>query len=117
MAEILESLMLIVFSAGWYCSIGKMIRTGQASGKSISFVGLVCFGYLCGVLAKIVTFQETGALSALVYLYAWNCLVTGFDGWLVLFLTRREQRQAAAKPLQYDACDAGVDAPTLAGAG
>ena len=93
-AEILETVMLIVFSVGWYCSIAKMIRTKKASGKSISFVGTICFGYLCGVLAKLAVFNETGELSLLVYVYAWNCCVTAFDGWLVIVLTRREQHLA-----------------------
>jgi uncharacterized membrane protein len=117
MAEILETLMLIVFSAGWYCSIGKMIRTKKASGKSISFVGMVCFGYLCGVLAKIAFFQETGELSAVVYLYAWNCLVTAFDGWLVIVLNHREKRLAAAAQPQNGGCFARGDAPNHARAG
>ncbi len=102
MAEILETLMLIVFSAGWYCSIGKMVLTKKASGKSLSFVAAISFGYLCGALAKIAIFHETGELSALVYIYALNCVVTAVDGWLVIVLTRREQRLAAAIPLQND---------------
>ncbi len=105
--------MLIVFSAGWYCSIGKMIRTRKASGKSLGFVGMVCFGYLCGVLAKIAMFQETGELSMIVYLYAWNCVVTGFDGWLVIVLTRRERWLAVETPPPNDGCAVRMDAPTL----
>jgi len=93
-AETLETLMLIVFSLGWYCSIAKMIGTGKASGKSIVFVCTICFGFMCGVLAQLARFHETGALSFLVYVYAWNSLVCAFDGWLVIVLTRREQRLA-----------------------
>jgi uncharacterized membrane protein len=114
MAEILETLMLIVFSAGWYCSIGKMILTKKASGKSLSFVAAISSGYLCGALAKIAIFHETGELSALVYIYALNCVVTAVDGWLVIVLTRREKRLAAAILLQNNGRVARCDAPTLA---
>ena len=96
MAETLEMIMLILFSTGWYCSIGKMLWTQKASGKSISFVMTICLGYICGVMAKIAVFRETGDLSDLVYLYALNSLVTAFDGVLVVYLTRREQRLAAS---------------------
>lgn len=88
--------MLIVFSVGWYCSIGKMIRTKKASGKSLGFVGLNVLGYLFGILAKVAVFYETGEMPGLFYVYAWNISVIAFDGWLVIVLTRREQRLAAA---------------------
>lgn len=90
-AEYLETAMLFAFSVGWYCSIAKMLRTRQASGKSLGFVGLVCLGYLCGVLAKTVIFYQTGQLSGIIYVYGWNLAVTAFDGWLVYTLTAAER--------------------------
>lgn len=117
MAAILETMMLIVFSIGWYCSIGKMLWTKKASGKSISFVATICFGYLCGVLAKIAIFHETGELSPLVYVYAWNCLVTAFDGWLVIVLTRREQALEAGLPAPERRDAVRQPAPRLARTG
>lgn len=116
-AEILETLLLIVFSVGWYFSIGQMLLTKKASGKSLSFVAAISFGYLCGALAKIAIFHKIGALSALVYIYALNCVVTAVDGWLVIVLTRREQRLAAAIPPQDDGRVGSGNAPTLARAG
>lgn len=89
--------MLIIFSIGWYCSIGKMLLTKKASGKSLGFVGLICSGYLCGVLAKLANYHETGVLSGLIWVYGWNFCVTFFDGWLVVMLTRRENRKSERK--------------------
>jgi hypothetical protein len=83
MTDFLEAAMLTAFSVSWYCSIWKMLTTGRASGKSLGFVLLICAGYVCGIASKIVVFAETGAVSGLVLLYAWNLLVTGFDAFLV----------------------------------
>jgi len=89
MAEFLEVLMLAAFSVGWYWSIWKMLRTGQAGGKSLGFVFLICLGYFSGILSKVMDGFETGDMSRLVYLYAWNFAVTAFDAWLVISLSRR----------------------------
>lgn len=91
MTDFLEAAMLTAFSVSWYCSIWKMLTTGRASGKSLSFVLLICAGYICGIGSKVVMFVETGATSSLVLLYAWNLLVTGFDAFLVYYYGRRAQ--------------------------
>ncbi|MEL6266234.1 MAG: hypothetical protein AAFR52_11415 [Pseudomonadota bacterium] len=93
--EILETSMLIAFSVGWYCSIWHMVRARRASGKSLHFVMLVCAGYLLGVFAKLAAWYETGELSWVVYVFAWNLLVTLADLFLVLHYRRQEQEQEA----------------------
>lgn len=93
MTEILEALMLTAFSASWYCSIWKMMSTGQASGKSLGFVLLICVGYLCGIGSKLAGWSDTGVLSNLIFLYTWNLGVTAFDAWLVFSLSRQLRLQ------------------------
>jgi len=88
MTEYLEALMLTAFSVSWYCSIWKMLRTGQASGKSLGFVLLICLGYVAGIASKLVIWSQTGIMPNLIYLYTWNLVVTGIDAWLVLTLSR-----------------------------
>ena len=89
----LEAFMLICFSAGWYWSIARMIRVRAAVGKSACFVVLVCAGYLSGILAKAMLWWETGDLSPLILLYAWNLCVTAFDLALVLYFTRAARHE------------------------
>ena len=89
MNEILEATMLTAFSASWYCSIWKMLSTGQARGKSLGFVLLISFGYLCGIGSKLVGWSQSGDLSNLIFLYGWNLAVTGCDAWLVYRLSRQ----------------------------
>ena len=89
--EILEVGMLICFSIGWYWSIGRMLKVRAAVGKSPIFVVLVCTGYVCGILSKLALWRETGEISPLIWLYAWNFAVTAFDLLLVLHFSRKAQ--------------------------
>lgn len=95
--EYLEGLMLLCFSTGWYWSIGKMLVTKVAIGKSLHFVMIICTGYLLGVMSKLVGWNETGVLSSLVYFYGWNFLVTAFDACLVVHFTPRQQDRPLAR--------------------
>ncbi|WP_238547737.1 hypothetical protein [Meridianimarinicoccus roseus] len=95
MQQTYEAAMLISFSVSWYWSIAKMVRTGQAAGKSAFFVVLICCGYIAGVASKLEVWQATGILSPLIWLYLWNLVVTGIDLVLVLVLTRRAQARIA----------------------
>lgn len=88
MSPLLEAVMLGAFSISWYCSIWKMLRTRQASGKSLGFVLLICLGYVCGIASKLALYRDTGVWSELILLYIWNLLITGFDAWLVVQFTR-----------------------------
>jgi hypothetical protein len=87
----LELLMLFCFSIGWYWSIARMLRTGRAAGKSLTFVILVCTGYALGVASKLAHWRDGAELSPLVWVYGWNCLVVALDMALVVALTRRER--------------------------
>ena len=89
--EVFESLMLLCFSCSWYFSIFRMLRVQRASGKSAQFVVLICTGYIFGIAAKYYGWQTTGTLSPVVWLYAWNLLVTGFDLALVVHFSRLER--------------------------
>lgn len=91
--DIFETLMLLSFSVSWYWSIAHMLRTHHASGKSPAFVILICTGYVFGMIAKVSIWQDTGALSPIIYLYAWNLIVTLFDLFLVVHFNRRDARQ------------------------
>lgn len=94
--EYLEALMLICFSISWYWSIGKMLQTKVAAGKSFYFVLMICSGYLFGIASKLFAWNESGVLSELVYLYCWNFLVTSFDAYLVVRYTPKSAKRKEA---------------------
>lgn len=93
--EVLEAMMLIAFSISWYWSIARMVRMRTALGKSASFVVLICCGYIMGVMSKVLAYNDTGYLSPLVWLYAWNLMVTAFDLALVLYYARNNRQMTA----------------------
>lgn len=92
--EALEGLMLVSFSVSWYWSIAKMVRTKVAAGKSLYFVLMICFGYVLGISSKLVAWQEFGDVSALIWVYTWNLLVTAFDALLVVRYSRSTPQSA-----------------------
>jgi len=85
---VLETGMLLLFSVSWYCSVFRMLRVRAATGKSPAFVLLICTGYIMGVIWKVALWNETGVLSPVTWLYAWNGLVVALDLFLVLHYTR-----------------------------
>jgi hypothetical protein len=94
--QLLEAAMLCSFSVGWYFSIAKMLRTGQASGKSAMFVLLICTGYSAGCAAKVLNWQDGDSFDPVIWVYVWNLMVTSADLALVLVLTRRARGHRAA---------------------
>lgn len=100
MTDFLEASMLTAFSISWYWSIWKMVRTREASGKSLGFVLLIVVGYVCGIASKISGYFETGVLSPLIYLYLWNFVVIGFDAWLVVRFGKAHRDSMTLAPSQ-----------------
>ncbi len=86
--EILQTLMFFVFSTSWYWSIAKLLRTKSAAGKSLNFSLMVCIGYGLGIASLVVAWKEGGELNPLIWVFAWNLLVTIFDAALVVLYTR-----------------------------
>ena len=48
-----EFLMLFCFGFSWPFSILKSIRTGSTKGKSLMFMVLIFFGYVFGIIHKV----------------------------------------------------------------
>lgn len=87
--------MLLCFPVSWYWSIARMLSVRAAAGKSAVFVLLICTGYVFGIASKIWAGQATGEISWLVWLYAGNFVVTGFDLALVLYFRAPERGKPA----------------------
>ena len=59
MAQIFETMMLILFGLSWPFNISKSLRSRTARGKSIHFEMVIIVGYLCGIAGKIVGHNVT----------------------------------------------------------
>ena len=51
--ELCEILMLISFGFSWPFNAIKSYRARTAKGKSIQFLVLILFGYVCGIISKL----------------------------------------------------------------
>lgn len=62
MADLLEACMMICFGLSWPMSIRKSYLARTTKGKSLFFLVMITLGYVCGIIAKIVTNSITYAL-------------------------------------------------------
>ena len=83
--SIFEALMMISFGVSWPLSIYKTIKVKNPSGKSVAFLYLIIFGYLSGIVSKIVG----GHVDWVIALYALNALMVGTDLVLVCYYRAR----------------------------
>ena len=72
--SILEALMMISFGFAWPFSIWKSYKSKSTKGKSILFLVVVVFGYICGIIHKLLYSMD----YALVF-YILNLILVSVD--------------------------------------
>lgn len=75
MAEILEAMMVVSFGLSWPLSILKSYRARSTKGKSLFFMLFIEFGYVCGIISKLVA----GNITYVFIFYVLNLLMVGTD--------------------------------------
>lgn len=75
MAQILEAMMVISFGISWPLSIIKSYRARSTKGKSLLFMLFIEFGYVCGIISKLVS----GNITYVFIFYVLNLLMVGTD--------------------------------------
>ena len=85
-AEILEMLMVVSFGLSWPISIFKTLKAKTAKGKSPLFIALIVFGYICGIISKILA----GNITYVFIFYCINLAMTSFDLFLNLYYSKKE---------------------------
>jgi len=86
MAEIFEMIMVLSFGLSWPISIVKTLKSKTAAGKSPVFIGLIVFGYICGIISKIVSQN----ITYVFVFYCLNLVMTSFDLSLNLYYRHKE---------------------------
>ena len=87
MAELLEIIMVVSFGASWPLNVMKSYKTRTTKGKSLGFLCLIFFGYIAGVLSKLVNVQYMAAFSEkwyVLFFYVLNLIMVGAD--LLLYI-------------------------------
>ena len=72
--SIFELIMLFCFAAAWPASIKKSYLSKSNKGKSKSFLWVVWFGYIAGILHKIYF-----NFDWIILCYIFNCLMVSID--------------------------------------
>ena len=76
MSEILEICMIVSFGFSWPMNVIKSYKARTTKGKSLAFLVLIFFGYICGITSKLVapTFKWY-----VLFFYVLNFLMIGTD--------------------------------------
>ncbi|MEI8031530.1 MAG: hypothetical protein WCH35_17280 [Comamonadaceae bacterium] len=93
---LLEGVMLTCFGLAWPVANLRMMRTGRAEGKGLSFTLIIFFGYLAGAAAKIVLSTGAAALAPVFWLYALNATSVGLNLFLQWHLGRQNRANLVA---------------------
>ena len=94
--QIFEIIMLVCFGMSWPISVYKSIRSKSTKGKSVVFIIAIIFGYISGIIGKIVNHQ----LSYVVVLYLINLIVVSIDLALYFVNARREKNYQVTEVMQ-----------------
>ncbi len=86
-AVLCEIMMLIIFGCSWPANIYKSITSRTTLGKSLAFEVLVVIGYLFGLTAKIIIFNNTGELQLSFWFYVIDIMLVCTD--IVLYFRNR----------------------------
>ena len=54
MSELFEIIMILSFGASWPMNVLKSYRSRTAKGKSLGFLCLIFFGYIAGMISKLI---------------------------------------------------------------
>ena len=90
MAELLETIMIVSFGASWPMNVIRSYKARTAKGKSISFLLLILFGYIAGIVSKCInpTYMAQFAEKWYVlFFYCVNAVMVSID--IVLYFRNR----------------------------
>lgn len=87
MSEILEVIMIVSFGASWPLNVIKSYKARTTKGKSLGFLCLIFFGYIAGVLSKLLNESYMMAFASkwyVLFFYVLNLIMVGID--LLLYI-------------------------------
>lgn len=83
--------MIVCFGLSWPAAIVRSWRARSSKGKSLLFMALILVGYLCGILAKVVSGTATYVLA----FYVLNLVMVAVDICLFFRNARLDGRAGA----------------------
>ena len=82
MAELLEITMIVSFGASWPLNVIKSYKARTAKGKSLPFLCLILFGYIAGIISKLVNESYMSSFNEkwyVLFFYVLNFIMVAID--------------------------------------
>ncbi len=82
MAEILEVIMIVSFGFSWPLNVIKSYKARTTKGKSLAFLCLIFFGYIAGIISKLLNEAYMASFETKWYVlifYVLNWIMVGID--------------------------------------
>ena len=76
MSEILEIAMVVSFGCSWPLNVMKSYKACTTKGKSLGFLLLIFFGYICGIASKL---MAPSFKWYVLFFYVLNFIMVGAD--------------------------------------
>ena len=87
-AQILEIIMIVAFGFSWPNNIITTLKNKSTKGKSLAFLLLIDFGYLCGIVGKIL---GGNIVWYVMFFYLLNFVMVSIDLCLYFYYKSREK--------------------------
>ena len=95
MSEFFEIAMIVSFGVSWPAAVIKSYKARSTKGKSLFFVCMILFGYMCGITSKLILGFGNFKWYVLFF-YVLNFLMVATD-FVLYFRNLRLDRKAAAE--------------------
>ena len=95
--ELLEIIMIVSFGASWPMNVMKSYKARTAKGKSLGFLCLIEFGYVAGIVGKLLNETYMASFASkwyVLFFYVLNFVMVGTD--LVLYFRNKKLDAIAA---------------------
>lgn len=92
LGHILEIAMIVAFGFSWPNNIITTLRNKSAKGKSLLFLILIDFGYVCGIVGKILS---GNIVWYVMFFYVLNFIMVSIDMALYFYYRRKEKKNVA----------------------
>ena len=92
LADLFETIMIICFGLSWPMSIVRSVKSRSTKGKSLMFMCFIVFGYVCGLISKLITHTYNLAFWFMIP----NIIMVSTDICL-FFVNRKYEKSQEAK--------------------
>lgn len=98
MAEIFEVIMIVSFGFSWPFNVARSYKARTTKGKSLSFLLLIMFGYVAGIISKFLNTEYMLHISErwyVLFFYILNLVMVTAD--FVLYFRNKRLDKLAEK--------------------